>query len=254
MATNKGLDNIRAIEIISLVLSVIAIISVAVVVCISCTNQGILNNGSTTHTISVYASGTVSGKPAQSTLYVMINGTGNTTEIAVSNLSNSLVAFNESVSKYINYNSSYITTQNYRVYQPYVRNNTTNITYTAAEYLMVTIPNLENLSYVLGAFSMIPNVYVNSAQVEFSDSQKQALTAQAYAKAMSNATAQAQAIAGARDIYMINVTAQHGYLNPYPITTATITSYYKEAPSNPLYYANTSNLTASVNVVFGYRK
>ncbi len=250
MATKKGEYSLHTIEVISLVLSVIAIAVAVAAVGISCSTNSCLNSGHPTHTISVYAVGIATGRPSMTTMYVTVNGTGNTTAIATSNLTASLTAFNDSISKYLNYNSSYITTQNYRIYQPYVYNKTENVPYTAAESLVITIPNVGNVSYVLSASSSVPNVYVNSVQAGFNSSQKQELLSESYASAMSNATAQAQAIAGTHKVYVINVTAEHNYFYPYPIIAA---ASFNETLSNPLYYANLSSITTSVTAIFGYK-
>lgn len=221
-------------------------------------------------TIQVSATGVANGKPSIGLISLYVNGSAATTADAVANLSATLTLLNKSIEPYINYNSSEISTQSYNVYKPYNycnynypvtsqvtpadRNCTTNNNYEAQEYIYIKIPNIANLSTVLGLTASIPNVYVTDASASFSDSQTKALMKAAYADAIANATQQAQALALNHTVVLINISANSGYYYPISLYTASAPGsggITTTVPSVPIYFGS-QQVTESVQATFSY--
>lgn len=270
MAANSK-NNAQTVSIIAVTMLGIVALILAVALFVKPASFTIQPTNAPNGTIVVYATGVANGKPTQGQIYLYINGSATTTTNAVANLSASLELLNKSIEPYLNYNSSEISTQSYTVYKPYsycpgpIIEGTGNVTgypiqyncsasknYVAQESIYVTVPNIDNLSIFLGAASSIPNVYVQSVSALFSEKQTQALTKAAYADAIANATAQAQALAVNKSIYLINVTTSgYGYRPVYLYNAASAGSSVNPAPSIPVYFSN-QQVTESVQATFGY--
>lgn len=225
-------------------IGVFAILVMGVVIGLNMLYPNGVSHGQQNARISVSASGIAYGSPQAATLYVLINGSGNTPEIATSNLSLSLSAFNSTVSKYIGGNLSRITTQSYSLQKVY---NTTM--YQASEYVSVSIPNIASISSLLGALSTINNVYINQVSADLSGQQVAAMTNEALKLALQNATAQAQTLAGNSTLTITNIsTIQSG---PYP-SYRYFSAAANTAGGNPIYFSGRQAVEETVNVQFSY--
>lgn len=205
------------------------------------------NGGTSVLTIS--ATGTATGYPAQATLYLEVNGSGSTSQVATANLSFALARVNSTLSKYIDQNLSNIQTTSYSLARPY---NSTS--YVAQEGLKVTLPNVSNVSPAIGALSGIGSVRVNDASAVLSDRQAAALRAQALSAAMANATAQAHTLLGPNaTIAVRNVTVNSYNFYPYPVGySALVASASSGGAQAPSFYSGTQGVTESVTVSFSY--
>ncbi len=219
-------------------------------------------------TITITATGSASMPGGGAELYLYVNGTGNTTQSAVANLSRTLSTVNSSLSGYLNGNLSLITTQYFNVGKvtlcvpyPYVAlpawcsGNYNKTSYQAYESVSVDIPNAKNATGVLVALSGIPNVYVSSIQAKLTDQQTAALRGEALASAMSNATVQATALAPSGKVSPLNITVNNYYVYPLPYSFGGTPVAAQAAASsqavNSLFYSGTSSITESITVVFG---
>lgn len=248
------------------------IIIIAVVVVAALALTGLVSNWKTganstkpTNMVKITASGSASNEPSQALIYVTINGTGATTGSAVQNLSSTINEFNSSIYKFVNGNLSAVTTSSYSVnrpycyqYAPYNKTSCYN-GYVAEESLSIMIPNIRNVSAVLGSTASIPNVYVTYVSAALSDSQATTLRQQALESAIANATSQAGAVIGPNDmIYSTNVTVNSYYAYPYPYGVSATASANggtaSVAPSaiGPQFYGGTNQVEESVSVVFYY--
>lgn len=216
--------------------------------------------------ISVSAEGIANGTPTHALMYVTVFGTGNTSRIAVANLSSTLVAFNRTVAPYINNNFSLVTTQSYSVYRqtpwPPIRplynasipvttvyNSTGNGAYNATELISIELNNIKNVSPLLLALSNIKDIYVSSVSSQLSANETQTLRNEAYAAAMANATAQAQAVApSGSTLTPMNISIGSYYF--YPVAQAT----GAESSVPPIYYSGQQQVSVSVTVQFSYSK
>ncbi len=197
-------------------------------------------------TITVTASGSAYGSPSQATLSVTINATGATNAQAVANLSSSLDSFNSTIYRYVNGNLSMISTEYFNVYKIYNRSG-----YQATEQVSATIPNISNVSHAIGALSSIPNVYVTYAGAQLSASQIVSLRDIALSNAVSNATRQAQAVAGSSStLYVSNITVDSYYF--YPVQLGTAVGAPASSSVSPQFYSGRSHVTESVTAVFRY--
>lgn len=222
-----------------------------------------------TSLISVAASGSVSADPAQASIYLFLNATGNTSASAVANLSAITGRLNSTLLPFLNGNSSLIQTQSYSVYQQSVCNNytypipyvpvypTTTIYcpslrtfYTATEYLLVTIPNVAETDAALAGLSAINGVSINDVAAKLSQQQQTTLAQQALSLALSNATGQAQALSGGRQLEVQNITVQNNYIY-YP--TAGVFSAAAAVATNQTFYPGRATVTKNIYVVFSMR-
>ena len=205
-------------------------------------------------TITISASGSASAKPAQATVDLVMNGTGMSTAAALQNLSSTLNQFNTTIKNYVNGNFSLVTTTYFNIYPRinYTYNTTSRMYtsyksgYVATEDISVVIPNINNVSNVVDSLSSISNIYVSSINQELSNVQTQSLRQEALSAALSNATAQAQALAGGANIAIRNITETSFYYAPLPIRFATQSS--ESSIAN--YYGGTSTVTETISVVF----
>ncbi len=238
-----------------------------------------INTNQSTSVISLSATGTSHAKPSQAQISITINGTGPTTSLAVQNLSATLSLFNSTIYGFINGNTSLVETTYYSVYKPYqycpvaipvtnasssgipaypIPSCTANKGYTAVEDILVTLPNIDNVSSFLGAMASAPNIYVTSVSPALSDNQTASLRSTALAAAIANATSQAEALMGlGAVIYSKNVSVNNYYYYPYSIagaasSGASIASLEANTSANPQFYEGISQVTESVSVVFHY--
>lgn len=254
---------------LSLIISVIALIGVGAVFLGA--NQG------APHTIAVSASGVAYGYPDQATIYMSMNGTGQTPAAANSNLSQTTSAVAIALGPYVNNNQSLIQTQSYNIYKGrflvctnVTKGPTINLpapfscslefanssslyccynqtAYVATQSVMVTIPNINNVSAAFTAISNIPNVYSQSLSQSLSEKQNAMLMNNSLSSALANATAQAQLLAGSRGTVVVqNITV---YNSPvyYPAYFANA-AHAGAQPSS--FFAGRVGVTRSVNVVF----
>lgn len=239
-------------------LLIIAIITVAVIefLVLKAPARSSTTTISNMNHIIISASGTVSNASSQAILYVVANGTGSTNKLAVQNISATLEKFNSTIPRYVNGNLSKISTEYFNVYKNYNRTG-----YTVEEGLEVIIPNIKNVSGAIGSLSNISNIYVTGAYPQLSDSQISAMRVQALSLAMSNATAQAQALVGRNNtIYTTNISVNNYYIFPvrYGLGVASASvapgaSVQKINNSVPAqFYGGTNKITESVAVIFTY--
>ena len=213
--------------------------------------------------ITISASGTLTADPTQSSIYIFLNGTGPDSASAVSNLSTVTGRVNATLRQYINGNTSLIETLSYNVYpssncteyyypQTYPPYYTTTICsdprtfYTASEYLRVTIPNVGSTNAALVGLSGIKGVSINNVEASLSLAQQANLSQKALTLALSNATSQAQALSGGRQISVKNITVQNNY-----IYYAGGSVFSAEKPAyNQTFFPGRATVTKNIYVVF----
>ncbi|MDE1869628.1 MAG: SIMPL domain-containing protein [Candidatus Micrarchaeota archaeon] len=262
----KGIDTLT----VALVLSIISIVAVIALV------SGAIGGGSV-HTITVSASGTAYGYPDQGTIYMYLNGTGKSPSSANANLTGTVDAIGAALAPYLNNNMSLIQTQSYNIYKgkillctnitrgptvnlpaPFYCSSSLNYTslyccynqtaYIAAQSVVATIPNINNVSSAFSSVSNIPNVYSQSLSQKISDKQGSMLLNLSLEGALANATAQAQALAGsANNVRVLNVSVSGGPIY-YPTYFANGAS---ASSSGSSFFAGRIGVTRSVSVVFG---
>ncbi len=220
---------------------------------LSLKSQGSGSQGSGTkmNALTISASGTVANTTSQAVLYASINGTGQTNQLAVENLSGTLNEFNSTILKYVNGNASRISTSYFNVYKIYNKSG-----YSASESVDIIIPNISNVSKAIGALSSIPNVYVTDTISQLSGTQIGAMRTRALSLALANATAQADALIGNNStVYSTNITINSYYVYPYSYSSgagAVPAGITTTVP--PQYYGGSSTVTESITVVFIYGK
>lgn len=204
----------------------------------------------TLSSIIITASGAASNKTTEAQIYLTINATGATNAAAVQNISSTVNTFNSTVSKYVNYNMSRISTDYFNVYKNY---NQTG--YTATESLSVVIPSISNASSVILALSSIPNVYVQNVQSALSPSQITSLRSIALSAALANATSQARALIGNNTIYSTNITVNSYYFYPRVYYTSGVSSgggSVKLPLNSTIFYGGRNSVTEQLTVTFIY--
>ena len=211
--------------------------------------------------ITVSSSGSVTASPAQAKIYLFVNATGNTSASAAANLSAKMGIFNSTLMPFIGYNSSRIQTLSYSVYAPgpcynytypyyypvqYCRPVYSPVFFVATESIAVTLPNVSMASEALAGISGVPGASVSNVAAVLSQQQQTVLGQQALALAMSNATAQAEAVTGGAKLSIQNVTIQNGYLYyaSYGAASSSAKSY------NQTFFSGTATVTKSIYVVF----
>ncbi len=201
--------------------------------------------------VTVSATGGVNGYPTQAKVYLMVNGSGPTTQLATQNISLTLGQLNSTLYPFVGGNMSKVSTESYNIYKAYNKS-----AYVATEQVGVTVPEIGNVSMLLGALSRIPNVYVESTSAQLSDPQIAALRSQALAIAMQNATAQATAVLSGKGVSVDNVTISSYSVYPYyyggVFGGASIAP--PAAASSPVFFSGTSRVSESVTVLFTYQK
>ncbi len=251
-----------AVEYVVIILALLAF--VAVIMNSGALKQQLPEQGATT--VSVTASGSASATADAAQLDLLVNGTGNTTQIAVANLSKTMNLVNSTLLKYVNGNLSQISTEYFNVNAcysyPYYISTTTiyppkvNKTcgYVATEDLLITIPNSNNVTSALQSLTSIPNVYVNGAAAKLTNQQISTLRGQALTQAMSNATGQAVAVSPTGKVSALNITVNGFYVYPLQYSfggTGIVTPGAAAGElQNSLFYTGTSSVTESVTVVF----
>lgn len=261
----KGIDTTT----VALVLSIISILAVIALV------SGAIGNGSV-QTISVSASGTSYGYPDQATIYMYLNGTGQSPSSANANLSATIDAIGSALAPYVNNNMSLIQTESYNIFKgkvlicknvtrgptvnlppPFYCSSSLNYTglyccynqtaYVAAQSVVATIPNINNVSSAFTSVSNIPNVYSQSLSQKISSKQSATLMNLSLSSALENATSQAQILAGsANNVQVINVSVSGGPVY-YP---SYFTNGAQASSSGSSFFAGRVGVTRSVNVVF----
>lgn len=205
------------------------------------------------NSLVISASGTVTNKSTQATVYVDINGTGQTNQLAVQNLSNTLQSFNSTALKYINGNLSRISTSYFNTNKLYNKSG-----YEAQESLSVIIPNVNNVSSFIGAISTIPNAYVVGAASTLSAAQISSMRTSALTLALANATSQAQALVGKNNtIYSTNISVNSYNVYPFSYAVGAVGGGGANAAATPItttitpqFYGSTGQVTESVSVTF----
>lgn len=206
--------------------------------------------------LTISASGTVSNSSSQASMYLIVNGTGTTSQLAVQNISATLNKFNSTILKYVNGNLSRISTSYFNVYKNYNKTG-----YTATEGLNLILPNIKNVSGAISSLSNISDLYVVGASPQLSDAQTSAMRIRALSLAMSNATAQAYALIGNNEtIYATNISVNNYRIFPYGYALgassavvpsgAPVQNINSSVPTQ--FYGGTSQVTESVTVVFTY--
>ena len=211
--------------------------------------------------ITISSSATVTANPAQSSIYLSLNGTGSTSAAAVGNLSTITAKLNTTLAPFLNGNSSLIQTLSYNVYPannctityyPIYPSTTTACPsprkfYVATEYLQVTIPNVGNTNPALLGLSGINGVNINSVSAKLSAQQQANMSQRALALALSNATSQAQAlVTGGRHLSIVNITVQNNY-----VLYAGGSVFSSSAPvSNQTFFPGRGTVTKNIYVVF----
>ncbi|MGI0134473.1 MAG: SIMPL domain-containing protein [Candidatus Micrarchaeaceae archaeon] len=199
-------------------------------------------------TISVYSTGASYGLPSQALVYLTVNGTGNTTQLATENLSATLLSLNSTLSKFINDNWTLVSTQSYSVYKIYNKSG-----YEATESVYVTLPNINNSSAFLGATSAIPNVYVTGIQSMLSEWQVSMLRTSALQYAMANATSIARTLAGSgMSVTPGNITVSGFNVYPYGTNNFNSAAAASTVISNPAFYTGRSKVVEAITVQFRY--
>lgn len=193
--------------------------------------------------IVVSASGSAVAAPQLATLYVSMNGTGATTAIATSNLSQTLNVFNSTISPYIGGNTSRINTQSYSLWQ------SKNGIYVATQAVSVSLPNVLNISRILGSLSLVKDVYIQGVGTQFSPQQVNSLTQQALKLAIANATNQATTLSPNKTITIRNISVSRSFYYPYYPLALGASSSVSATPS-PLFFSGRSSITETVTVVF----
>ena len=216
--------------------------------------------------ITISASGSVTSNPSQSGISLFLNATGNTSAAAVANLSVVTGRLNATLAQFLEGNTSLIQTQSYNVYHVTSCNNSTYYPpvyplppiystttiycpsprdfYIASEYVLVTIPNSASTNAALIGLSGIKGVYINEVSAELSQQQQAGMSQQALTLALNNATSQAQALAGGRQLIIVNITVQNSYFYPGPVFAGSALS------SNQTFFPGRATVTKSIYVVF----
>ncbi len=190
-------------------------------------------------TITVRASGTVHGYPEEGIISLTVNGTGQTPEIATSNLSLSVAKLNFTLQKYAN--SSSIRTTYYSLSKIY-----NSSAYSAIEGIEVDTSS-SNVSAILGSVASIKGISVNGASAKLSDSQSSMLIDRALAAAMANATSQAELLANS-SVTPMNISSTSSYV--YPIYASGAFPGVALVSQQPTFFAGTQSVTEQITVVF----
>jgi uncharacterized protein YggE len=116
----------------------------------------------------------------------------------------------------------------------------------ASEYLLLTIPNVTDTNAALVGLSGISGVSIGNVAARLSQQQQANMSEEALSLALSNATGQAQALAGGRQLQVRNITVQSNYLFYAGASVAAA-----PAPSyNQTFYPGRATVTKSIYVVF----
>ena len=210
------------------------------------------------HTVVVSATGSATSLPTQAQIYLTATGNGTTAQAATASLATTIAAVNKTLYRYVGGNLSMISTSYYSVqkstcpdYYPtttvYPPCNSTG--YTASESLTITIPSINNTGSALTALANISNVSIGNIDTLLSNAQISALRQEALPTALTNATVQAQSLAGNAALVARNISVSSS--NFYPGV------YFNTASASPAakqvqIYGGTSSVVENIRVVFTY--
>ncbi len=248
------------------VAAVIAIFVFGMVVLISMVHQNGAASGTLGH-IEVAASGYAYGTADQAVVLIEANGTGNTSQQAVSNLAATLDQLNTTVLGYVNGNLSNVQTQSLSTYYQqcyppttypaynYTVPSTTTITYScrshyvAQESMQVTLQSTMNVGSLVANVSSIPNVLVSSVYPRISAQQATSLRDAALKNALANATQQAIVLAnGGTNLTVLNVSVSNYFVYPMALGASV------QSASGPAYYSGRYQVDESINAQFSYTR
>ncbi len=199
----------------------------------------------TKKSVVISATGSAASLPKEGIIDIYANGTGNTTAIAVANLSLTIAKVNGTLSGYTDSNN--ITTLYYTVSKEY-----NSSLYVATEGIQVVIPNISNMTGLLQALSSNKDIYVQNAAPKFSAAQESLLMRQALQSGLKNATAQAEALTGNATLTASNITVtNYRIIAPFGLE-ASVMPLAKGAGSGSLFFNGNESITESVTVVFTY--
>lgn len=200
--------------------------------------------------VTVTATGFAYAAPDSATINLYVNATSSSPSEAASVLNSEIYALNSSIEPFIGNNASNIQTTSYSIgpsktctsIQPLhtassgaLENASSacvyyasaypyycckySIEYVATESIKVDVDNINNVGHILDAVSGISGVSVISVDQGFSNALLGEMSSEALKDAVQNATAQAQAVEGGRQIVLGNVTImQNSYA--YPVFSA----------------------------------
>ena len=210
----------------------------------------VLQNGIGTHVkariITVGATGYASAYPGEADIFLLVNGTGASTQVAVQNMSTTMAALNNTLQPYISRNVSNMKTISYAVSKP-----VNSTLYVASEGLEVTVPGIANATSALLASTSMANVYVSGVQAALTPAQTSVLRVEAVQLALQNATAQALAVS--KSISLQNVSISGFYIHPFAeLTGAELAAGAAPSSINSLFYGGLVGVTVSVSAQFAY--
>lgn len=208
--------------------------------------------GSTSY-LSVSAEGMAMARPTQATLDINVQGRGQNAYAATANLTTALTRANATLLKYTNGNTSLIQTSYYNLYNQSSYYYTSYNGYVAQESLTVTIPNVNNVSVVLGALSAVNGISINGVTAGFSSSETASLRSSALGNALANATAQAKALLPNKTLTVSNITVNAYGPIVFPLASGAVSSSSPGAVS-PAFFTGTQTVTESITVVFSYNR
>ncbi|MDE1767903.1 MAG: SIMPL domain-containing protein, partial [Candidatus Micrarchaeota archaeon] len=128
--------------------------------------------------------------------------------------------------------------------------------YVAQEQITATIPDIHNLSKVIGALSAVNGIHITNAAATLTGQQSSSLRKLAYASAMTNATSQAQALAGNATLSIQNITTSYYnfYPVPYALGASSAAGINSSIQVNPQFYSGSATVTESITVQFSYNR
>lgn len=207
--------------------------------------------------LTVTATGDSQAQVTKASIDTEFQGRGLTAAAATANLSSELNDANAILSRYINGNMSLIQTNYYNLYNQSGYYYTSYNGYVAMEDLSMTIPNVGNVSSVLGSLSAVNGISINDVSGVLTNAQISALRLTALTSAVENATAQARALLPGRNLSVSNITVGYRYpIYPVPLVSGVASSSAANSSeaASPQYFNGTESVTESVTVTFAYDK
>ncbi len=203
--------------------------------------------------ISITATGSAKSAPSQATINLEVQGRGQTALLATANLTAGLADANAILQKYVNQNSSMITTGYYSLYNQSGYYYTGYNGYVAQESLSATLPSVSNVSAALAELSSVNGISVSGVSADLSSQQLSSLRTAALKDALANATSQAMALFPSKNLTVRNVTVGY-YSGPivYPLGVATGSVPKPATAPAPAFFAGTETVSESITVVFSY--
>lgn len=214
--------------------------------------QAASQSAPTSH-LSITASGSAVGVPTQARIYVSVEGRGGTARVATDNLTASLDSMSSALQPLVGENSSMISTDYYNLYNYSGFYYTGYNGYVATEGVSITIPDIDNVSAALGALSSVNGISIQSTYAQLSDSQLVSMRDLALARAVANATSQAEALLPGKNLTASNITIGYVY-SPIilPVSASALMSSAGAGGQVPEYFKGTQTLTETVTVRFSY--